>query len=179
MRYTASAPARPRSDSTQFLNCIADIVLPNGYNNNFPHGKFPNGSVLGNHHGVKTIDETRRARLEMLIKNHGGKLANLNEALGFERTHSQLARIRNRNARTDRPGKFYAMGDEQAREIEQKLGLETGWMDTPPSYAEIHGESDPRAMAMQVFESLPTEEWATALRLLAALAEPGKNGTHN
>ena len=180
MRYTANAPARPRSDSTHFLNCIDEILLPNGYKNNTPFGKFSNGPLLSNHYKVKTIDETRRARLEMLIKNYGGKLANLNEALGFERTHSQLARIRNKNSRSDRPGKFYVMGDEQAREIEEKLGLETGWMDTPPTHAEMHGESDPRAMAMAVLESLPQEDWAAAVRLLAALQEPAapaKNGT--
>ena len=78
------------------------------------------------HHLVQTIDETRRTRLEMLIKKHDGKLANLNEALGYDRTNAQLARIRNRNKRTDRPGKEFVMGDAQAREIEEKLSLDVG-----------------------------------------------------
>ncbi|WP_327081138.1 hypothetical protein [Polaromonas sp. CG_9.5] len=129
---------------------------------------------------VQTIDETRRVRLEMLIKQHGSKLANLNEALGYERTHSQLARIRNKNARTDRPGKFFIMGDEQAREIEEKLSLPVGWMDTPPTHAEIHGEPDQREMMGELMDSLPPEDVAIAMRMLAALKEsasPKKNGT--
>lgn len=109
----------------------------------------------------------------MLIKKHG-KLADLNEALGYERTHSQLARIRNKNMRTDRPGKFYSMGDEQAREIEQKLSLDLGWMDTPPSYAELHGEEDPRAKVLLLMEAMPPDQWATVVRLVDAVAQPTK-----
>jgi hypothetical protein len=129
--------------------------------------------------GVNTIDETRRARLEMLIKQHGGKLANLNEALGLERTHSQLSRIRNRNARKDRPGKFFEMGDDQAREIEIKLGLPTGWMDTPPTYAELHGEADFIRQALQIMEKMPVEQQKTALRLISALENPRIQGTES
>lgn len=74
------------------------------------------------------------------------------------------------------------MGDPTARMIEEKLKLPTGWMDTPPTLAEIHGESDPRAMALAVLESLPEEDWPAAVRLLAALKEPStpeKNGTEH
>lgn len=120
---------------------------------------------------VQTIDETRRTRLEMLIQQHG-KLADLNEALGYPRNASQLARIKNRNARSDRPGKFYEMGDDQAREIEEKLSLGRGWMDTPPTYAELHGKSDPRTMVLQLMESMPTDQWATVVRLVDAVAQP-------
>lgn len=139
-----------------------------------PFGKFTYGAFLSDHRTVNTIDETRRIRLEMLIKRYGDKLANLNEALGYERTHSQLARIRNKNQRTDRPGKFYIMGDEQAREIEQKLSLAVGWMDTPPTYTELHGEDDPRTKVMLLMESMPPDQWATAVRLLDALTQPQK-----
>lgn len=120
---------------------------------------------------MKTIDETRRSRLEILI-NRYGKLADLNEALGYARTASQLARIRNRNARTDRPGKYYEMGDDQAREIEAKLSLGRGWMDTPITYAELHGEDDPRTKVMQLMEAMPTDQWATVVRLVDAVAQP-------
>lgn len=127
---------------------------------------------------VNTVHETRRARLEMLVQQHGGKLAELNEALGLPRNATKLARIRNANARLER-GTVYVMGDREARDIEEKLGLERGWMDTPPSYAEMHGEDDPRAKVMALMESLPQDEWATAVRLVGALAQPkeARNGT--
>ena len=65
-----------------------------------------------------------------------------------------------------------------AREIEEKLSLETGWMDTPPSYAELQGDDDPRAKVMLLMESMPPDQWPTAVRLLDALAQPAKgNGT--
>ena len=70
------------------------------------------------------------------------------------------------------------MGDDLARKIEEKLGLPEGWMDTPPSYSELQGEHDPRLKAMVLMESLPPDQWDTALRLLDALAQPAsKNGT--
>ena len=164
--------ARPRSDSIHDLSFMGDIVLPIGYQLSRPFGKFTNGAPLMHHTKVNTIDETRRARLEMLIKRFGGKLANLNEALGYERTHSQLARIKNKNQRSDRPGKFFVMGDEQAREIEEKLSLGLGWMDTPPSYSELLGDDDPRTKVMLLMEAMPPDQWATAVRLLDALAQP-------
>ncbi len=127
---------------------------------------------------MHTSAETRRLRLEMLVKAHGSTAA-LNTALGWTRTDPKLAQIRNANIRPGRD-KPYQMGDAMAREIETKLKLEHGWMDTPPSYAELHGESDPRAKAMQLMEDLPKDQWDTALRLLDALAKPiKKNGTEN
>ena len=126
--------------------------------------------------GMQTASETRRARLEMLIKRFQTAAA-LNTALGWARTDPKLAQIRNANTRPGRE-KPYQMGDAMAREIEEKLGLERGWMDTPPTYAEMGGGPDQRALAMSVFESLPEDQWATALRLLDALAQPAsKNGT--
>lgn len=113
---------------------MGGIVLPNGHNLSMPYGNFlfcPEGNKTD---GMFTIAETRRARLEELI-GHFGTIASLNEALGYERNDTRLARIRNANARTDRPGKVFQMGDPQAREIEEKLALERGWMDTPPTAA--------------------------------------------
>lgn len=166
--------ALPRSNSIQDLSFMGRIVLPIGYYLSMPMGKFTKGALLTHHRGVNTIDETRRARLEMLIKRFGGKLADLNEALGYERTHSQLARIKNKNQRSDRPGKFFVMGDDQAREIERKLSLDVGWMDTPPSYTELHGEDDPRTKVMLLMEAMPPEQWSTAVRLLDALTQPSQ-----
>jgi len=125
---------------------------------------------------MQTASETRRVRLEMLIKKHGS-IATLNTDLGWTRTDPKLALVRNANKRQDR-AKPHQMGDAMAREIEKKLSLDHGWMDTPPSYAELHDGDDPRTKVMQIMERLPPHEWPTAVRLLAALTQPTQaNGT--
>jgi hypothetical protein len=119
---------------------------------------------------MQPVSETRKIRLEMLIKKHSS-VAALNELLGWSRTDPKLAQIRNGNMRSGRE-KPYQMGDAMAREIEEKLSLDLGWMDTPPSYAELHGEEDPRTKVMLLMESLSPDQWATAVRLLDAIAQP-------
>lgn len=141
-----------------------------------PNGKFTYWDKSHSIDTMQTIDETRRSRLEMLIRQHDGVLANLNEALGYERTSSKLSRIRNRNARSDRPGKFFEMGDDQARQIEATLKLPHGWMDTPLGYEELLGKQDPRTTVMQLMEGMPQDQWATVVRLVDALSQP-RNGT--
>ena len=127
---------------------------------------------------MQTVYATRRVRLGQL-KERFKTWAALNEALGWERTSARLSQIFNQTERKER-GTRYEMGDPTAREIETKLNLELGWMDTPPSYAELHGSNDPRAKAMLLMEDMPAEQWDTALRLLHALAQPTKkNGTDN
>ena len=84
---------------------------------------------------MQTVSETRRARLEMLIKKHGS-VAELNDSLGWARTDPKLTLIRNADVRSGR-AKPHQMGDAMARDIEIKLNLERGWMDTPPTYAEL------------------------------------------
>lgn len=120
---------------------------------------------------MQTVYETRRDRLGLLLKQHG-TFAAINEALQWPRTDSRLSRIKNANARTDRAGKVFQMGDAIAREIEQKLNLPEGWMDTPPSYSEIHNQEDPRAMVLQLMDGMAASEWATVVRLVDALAKP-------
>jgi len=125
---------------------------------------------------MQTVFETRRARLKELIGRYG-TIAALNLKLGWDATNPRLSQIQNRSIRSDR-GTLYEMGDGTAREIEEKLGLERGWMDTPPSYADLHGGEDPRAKVLELMESLPKDQWPTAIRLLDALAQPAKdNGT--
>lgn len=138
---------------------------------------FPVGYVIPR---MQTISETRKQRLRILKIDykHWG---DLNEAIGWDRTDPRLSQIHSGNIRSGRDAP-YVMGDITARMIEEKLALPIGWMDTPPTHAEMHGESDPRAMAMAVLESLPQEDWAAAVRLLAALQEPApltKNGTEH
>ena len=99
------------------------------------------------------------------------KWAALNEALGWEKTNTRLSQIHSGTLRSDR-GTPYTMGDETAREIEQKLGLEQGWMDTPPTYAELHGEPDAIGKAVALLEAMEPEARYQAVRLLDALAQP-------
>ena len=120
---------------------------------------------------MQTISETRLARLQMLVKRHGGSLASLNEAIGLDRTDATLSQIRTK-APHSKSGKPRSMGDDLARKIEEKLSLGLGWMDTPPSYAELHGEEDPRTKVLQLMEAMPPDQWPTAVRLLDALAQP-------
>jgi hypothetical protein len=123
-----------------------------------------------------TVTETRLIRLGMLVKKHNDSLAELNEAIGLVRTDATLSQIRTK-APHSKTGKPRVMGDDLARKIEERLSLEVGWMDTPPSYAELHGEEDPRTKAWQLMEALPPDQWPTAVRLLDALAQPA-TGTH-
>lgn len=132
-----------------------------------------NGHVI---EAMQTISETRLTRLAMLVKQHGGSLAALNEAIGLDRTDATLSQIRTK-APHSRTGKPRVMGDDLARKIEEKLSLGLGWMDTPPSYAELHGEEDPRTKVMLLMEALPPDQWPTAVRLLDALTQPA-TGTH-
>ena len=118
---------------------------------------------------VMTIHETRLARLQILLREHGS-VAALNEALGWPRTDVKLMQIKNENQRSGR-GKVYQMGDAMARSIEQSLAKPRGWMDTPPSYAEMSGQQDPRAKLQLLMEQMPDDQWPLALRLLDALAQ--------
>jgi hypothetical protein len=122
--------------------------------------------------GMQTVSETRRARLEILIKRYGGVME-LNEAMGWTRTDPKLSQIRNENIRSGRD-KPYQMGDKMARDIEKKLSIERGWMDTPPNWDELLGQEDPRAKAFQLLEQMSAEQAAVATRLLTAIAEPEK-----
>lgn len=79
---------------------------------------------------MQVVSETRRQRLSMLVKKFGGSLAALNEALDLDRTDATLSQIRT-SAPHSVSGKPRSMGETLARKIEQKLGLEHGWMDTP------------------------------------------------
>lgn len=108
----------------------------------------------------------------MLIKKHGS-IAELNVLMEWPRTDPKLAQIRSANMRSGRD-KPYQMGDAMAREIEEKLSLGLGWMDTPPSYSEMLGDDDPRTKVMQLMEAMPPDQWATAVRLLDALAQPAQ-----
>lgn len=121
---------------------------------------------------MKTIEETRRSKLHLLVERHKG-MANLCEALGYARNDTaKLTRILHANTRHDRAdGKTYNMGSSTAREIEEKLGLDAGWMDTPIGYSDL--QSDQRILhVMKVMESMSTWQRDQAARVIDTLAMP-------
>lgn len=123
---------------------------------------------------MQPASETRVARLNMLVKQFGS-IAELNTAIGWARTDPKLAQIRKGHARSQ-TGKAYKMGESMAAEIENALKLPRGWMDTPPTYAELHNlredEHDPRMMAHKIMDGLSDDKIELALRLLTAFAQP-------
>lgn len=125
--------------------------------------------------GMQTVFETRRARLKELIGKYGS-ISALNQALGWDATNPRLSQIQNRSIRSDR-GTPYEMGDATAREIEEKLALGTGWMDTPQGYA---APTDQRiAHVLKIMESMPDWQLDQAVKIVDTLAQPTrKNGTN-
>jgi len=148
--------------------------LPNGECKSSPFGNLIFTPWVSKIARMESVEETRRIRLQMLVKKHGG-MANLCETLGYARTETAtMTRILNANIRHDRGGKPYNMGSPMARQIEQKLSLDHGWMDTPPTCAELHGNEDPRTKVMQLMEAMPPDQWATIVRLVDALSQPAR-----
>jgi hypothetical protein len=126
---------------------------------------------------VQTIAETRRQRLQMLI-DEVGSLADLNDRLERPRTDATLTQIKNQSPH-HKTGKPRSMGDDIARDIETRLGKPEGWMDTPPTYSELHGTPDLAARASEILSAMEPEAQYQAIRLLDALAQPPKtNGTN-
>jgi hypothetical protein len=126
---------------------------------------------------MQTVGKTRLARLHILIKKYGSQ-ANLNDAIGLARTDATVSQIKNQNL-TSR-GNTKVMGEDFARRIETALKLPVGWMDTPPTYAELHNtpedQHDPRLLAHKVMEDMPADKVRMALKLLSALAQPDEHG---
>lgn len=127
---------------------------------------------------MQPVEDTRRERLKRLAEKEGG-LANLCARLGLSRKEtSGLSRILNANIRHEREGAPYVMGSQMARNLEDKLGLPSGLMDTPLTYAEIHNDEDPRTLVMHLMEGMPASEWATVVRLVDALAQPAPKASN-
>lgn len=152
--------------------------LTHGYARSITMGNFYFTAPRCSIRNMQTVHETRKQRL-LLLKEKHGSWAEINRKIGWESTNARLSQIGAGSIRSGRDTP-YVMGDEMAREIETSLGLQTGWMDTPITWAEMHGEEDPRAKAMLLLEALPPSQWPTAVRLLDALGQPASaNGTTN
>jgi hypothetical protein len=120
---------------------------------------------------VQTVDKTRRARLEELIREFGS-IAELNEAMGMDRTDATFSQIRNMAVHS-KSGKPRVMGDDLARRIEEKLKKPDGWMDTPAGYPDL---SDQRiSHAVKLMEAMPEWQRDQAIKILDTLAQPGAN----
>lgn len=65
------AMALPRSDSTQDLRFMDNIVFPNGETMSRPLGEFLFSPMGGQIAAMQSVEETRRARLQMLVKKQG------------------------------------------------------------------------------------------------------------
>lgn len=104
---------------------------------------------------MKTSAEIRRANLEQLLLLHGS-IAELNVALGWPRTDPKISQIKNANKRPGRGDATYQMGDAMARELEEKLGLERGWMDNQQLHSYASSDEGRTAVGRSVSESVPT-----------------------
>lgn len=111
----------------------------------------------------------------MLIAEHG-TIAALNTAIGWDATNARLSQIQNGSIRSGR-GTRYEMGDQTARDIEERLSLPTGWMDTPPELDAVDDPSLRQFIALAA--KLNPGDRAKAARLLSALAEPTDHGPAN
>lgn len=78
---------------------------------------------------MKPVGEIRRDNLLLLIKKAGSKAA-LNALLGRVRTDATISQYANRSP-DSKTGKPKMMGGGFARQIDGKLKLGDGWMDTP------------------------------------------------
>ncbi len=83
---------------------------------------------------MKTTDEIRRSHL-IQIAEKMGSIANLNRALDRKPRDATINQIIN-GAVDSKTGKQKHMGLELARDIEIRLSLERGYLDTDPSLCE-------------------------------------------
>ncbi len=125
---------------------------------------------------MKTIGQTRRENLQVLIDKHGS-LAQLNEVIGFPRTDATLSQIKNQSLSAS--GRPRAMGDVLARRIERALDLTEGWMDNDqaaPTYKQSRID-----VAIKAMEEMGEYQLDQAIKIIVALSEPEPkkgNGTH-
>lgn len=82
---------------------------------------------------MKTCKEIRHENLLFLI-NRFDTIQALADKLG--KSHAQVSQLKNKSTNSA-TGKVRGIGDEQAREIELKLGLEVGWLDHQHAPGEI------------------------------------------
>ncbi|MFR5391432.1 hypothetical protein [Parasutterella sp.] len=120
------------------------------------------------------IAELRRRNLLYLLELYGS-MANLNSALGRRRTDSVLPQIKNRAFNKEK--KLYRkMGYSLAREIEDKLNLDRGWMDK--DHPEAFALPDPEIVTKEISSEEPKIEVVekSAARLPLYKLDRGSSG---
>ena len=151
------------------------ILFPIGESNARPIGEFsfsPLDSAIAR---MRTVEEIRRANLQVLVDQHSG-MANLCEKLGYARNETAtLTRILNANVRHDRGGKPYNMGSPMAREMEEKLQLEVGWMDNVHLQDQEPGRAGPVdwpfSVARSRLNALTRDDWIRLNATVQAVVE--------
>ena len=154
---------------------MARILFPNGESNARPIGEFSFSPVDSGIARMRTVEEIRRANLQVLVDQHAG-MANLCEKLGYARNETAtLTRILNANVRHDRGGKPYNMGSPMAREMEDKLQLELGWMDNVHNREQEPAQSAPVdwpfTIARARLDALTREDWIRLNATVQAVVE--------
>lgn len=127
---------------------------------------------------MKTIDEIRRANLELAIKKArtAASLASL-----IQTAPAYLSQIRNA-APDSKTGTPKTMGDDLARRIEAALGIGAGWMDMDHSGETKNINGLPKSILTRVDSNmrpprlqLITDEEADLLHEYRMMAEKEKN----
>lgn len=102
-----------------------------------------------------------------------GSIANLNVAMGMDRTDATFSQIRNQAVHS-KTGKPRVMGEDLARRIEATLNKPEGWMDTPPGYAEV--EDQRISHVVKIMEAMPEWQRDQAVKIVDTLAQPPAKG---
>ncbi|MDH4867951.1 hypothetical protein SBO82_13355 [Alcaligenes nematophilus] len=118
---------------------------------------------------MKTVEEVRRIRLKMLIKEVGGTAADLNRATGKNDRDSTYSQILNQSLGS-KTGKPKQMGSPLARALEEACGKPLGWMDTDPDLS-----NDAWPFSAIPKSKLLTLERADVIRLESAMRVAAKN----
>ncbi|MFT9637646.1 hypothetical protein ACMZ49_10075 [Alcaligenes phenolicus] len=118
---------------------------------------------------MKTVEEVRRIRLKMLIKEVGGTAADLNRATGKNDRDSTYSQILNQSLGS-KTGKPKQMGSPLARALEEACGKPLGWMDTDPDLS-----NDAWPFPAIPKSKLLTLERADVIRLESAMRVAAKN----
>lgn len=164
---SANETPRPRSASSQLDNFMLSLLAMRERQSIAPR-EFHSFMFRYPISPMKTVSETRRENLLLLVTEHGS-LANLNEKLGLLRTDATLSQIKNQS-RESRTGKPKMMGVTLARRIEKALNLPTGWMDNdqlPLSYRQQRIAHVARAM-----EGMTDYEVDQTVKIVDTLAQP-------
>lgn len=154
---------------------MSRILFPKGESFARPNGEFSFSPLDSAIAWMRTVEEIRRANLQVLVDQQSG-MANLCEKLGYARNETAtLTRILNANVRHDRGGKPYNMGSPMAREMEEKLLLEVGWMDNSHDQEGAPAPSTPTdwpfSIARGRLDVLTREDWIRLNALIQATVE--------